>query len=61
MTELRQRIESELRNNILPSWIEHTTDEEYGGFYGALTNDLIVNNDAPRSAMLTARIIRRIP
>jgi mannobiose 2-epimerase len=57
MTNLRQRIETELRGNILPFWIEHTLDEEYGGFYGALTNDLVVNNDAPRSAVLTARIL----
>jgi mannobiose 2-epimerase len=57
MTDLRQRIEAELRGNILPFWITHTPDEEHGGFYGALTNDLVVNNDAPRSAVLTARIL----
>jgi mannobiose 2-epimerase len=57
MTDLRQRIEAELRGNILPFWIAHTRDEEQGGFYGALTNDLVVNNDVPRSAVLTARIL----
>jgi phosphoglucosamine mutase len=57
MTDLRQRIEAELRGNILPFWITYTLDEEHGGFYGALTNDLVVHNDAPRSAVLTARIL----
>jgi mannobiose 2-epimerase len=57
MSDLRQRIEAELRGNILPFWIEHTPDKEQGGFYGALTNDLVVHNDTPRSAVLTARIL----
>ncbi len=57
MTDLRQRITAELRDNILPFWIEHTPDEEHGGFYGALSNDLVVNNNAPRTAVLTARIL----
>jgi mannobiose 2-epimerase len=57
MNDLRQRIEHELRGNLLPFWIEHTRDEEHGGFYGGLTNDLIVDNDQPRSAVLCARIL----
>lgn len=57
MNDLRQRIEQELRGNILPFWIEHTCDEENGGFYGGLSNDLIVDNDQPRSAVLCARIL----
>jgi mannobiose 2-epimerase len=57
MTELRQRIETELRGNILPFWITHTPDEKNGGFYGALTNDLVVHNEVPRTAVLTARIL----
>lgn len=55
MTDLRQCIEAELRGNILPFWIKHTPDKEQGGFYGALSNELVVNNDAPRTAVLTAR------
>jgi mannobiose 2-epimerase len=57
MTDLRQRIAAELRGNILPFWISHTLDEEHGGFYGALSNELIIDNDQPRSAVLTARIL----
>jgi mannobiose 2-epimerase len=57
MNDLRQRIEHELRGNLLPFWIEHTRDEEHGGFYGGLSNDLIIDNDQPRSAVLCARIL----
>ena len=52
-----QRIRHELAGNILPFWIHHTVDEANGGFYGALTNDLQVRNDVPRSAVLCARML----
>jgi mannobiose 2-epimerase len=52
-----QRIERELRGNILPFWIAHTVDAQNGGFYGALSNDLRVLNDVPRSAVLCARVL----
>ncbi len=55
--DLRRRIEAELTGNILPFWIAHTPDEANGGFYGALTNDLQILNDVPRSAVLCARIL----
>jgi cellobiose epimerase len=57
MDDFAQRIERELSQNILPFWLEHTLDEEHGGFYGALSNDLRVDNDVPRSAVLYARIL----
>ncbi len=52
-----QRIEAELRDNILRFWSEKTLDRENGGFYGAMTNDLRVDNSVPRTAVLTARIL----
>jgi mannobiose 2-epimerase len=52
-----QRAETELRENILPFWIAHTVDQERGGFYGEITNELIVREDAPRGALLTSRIL----
>lgn len=55
--ELRGRIESELTQNILPFWIQHTVDHENGGFYGALTNDLQILNDVPRASVVCARIL----
>lgn len=55
--DLRQQIEQELTGNILPFWMNHVVDKVNGGFYGAVTNDLQVHNDVPRSATLCARIL----
>src|SRR5450759_1494702 len=55
--ELKERIQKELTENILPFWIKYTVDPVNGGFYGALTNDLTVHNEEPRSAILCARIL----
>lgn len=54
---LAARMERELRENILPFWLNHTVDHANGGFYGALTNDLQVINEAPRSLVLTSRML----
>ncbi|HOU11883.1 MAG TPA: AGE family epimerase/isomerase [Anaerolineae bacterium] len=51
------KAETELRENILPFWIAHTVDKERGGFYGELSNTLDVDKDAPRGALLSARIL----
>ena len=56
-TEFRQQLEKELTGNILPFWMDHTVDRVNGGFYGALTNDLTIHNEEPRSAILCARIL----
>ncbi len=51
------KAETELRENILPFWIEHTVDQERGGFYGEISNTLVVDKDAPRGALLSSRIL----
>lgn len=51
------RIETDLRQNILPFWLEHTVDRECGAFFGSLTNDLAVDRSADRGALLTCRIL----
>ena len=56
-TQLKQQVYTELTGNILPFWMNHTVDKVNGGFYGALDNDLTVHNEAPRSAILCARIL----
>ncbi len=56
-SNFRQRLEKELTGNILPFWITHAVDKANGGFYGAVTNDLQVLNETPRSAILCARIL----
>jgi len=52
-----RRIEAELRGNILPFWMRHAIDRERGGFYGEISNDLRMDRDAPRGALLTSRIL----
>jgi mannobiose 2-epimerase len=51
------RVEAELKNDILPFWLQHTRDRQRGGFYGEISNDLAVKKDAPRGALLTSRIL----
>lgn len=54
---LKERIQNELTGNILPFWMNHTVDRVNGGFYGAVSNDLTIHNEEPRSAILCARIL----
>ena len=55
--DFRRQLKEELTGNILPFWINHSVDRLNGGFYGALTNDLEIHNEVPRSAILCARIL----
>lgn len=57
LTDYAARIESDLRDNILPFWIRHVVDRERGAFFGSLTNDLVVDRDAERGALLSCRIL----
>ena len=52
-----ERAEAELLGNILPFWIAHTVDHQRGGFFGEITDDLVVVDDAPKGALLTSRIL----
>jgi len=54
---LRQQVETELRTNILPFWLEHAVDEQYGGFRGQISNDLTTDPLAPKGLILNARIL----
>jgi mannobiose 2-epimerase len=56
-TDFRLQIQQELTGNILPFWIKHAVDKINGGFYGALTDNLIIHNEVPRSAIVCARIL----
>jgi len=55
--ELRRQFEEELTRNILPFWMTHAVDETHGGLHGAVTNDLRVDDDVPRSSVLCARVL----
>ncbi|MDF1514699.1 MAG: AGE family epimerase/isomerase [Anaerolineae bacterium] len=52
-----KRIEAELLNNILPFWINNTVDKENGGFYGEVSNHLVVNTGATKGSLLNSRIL----
>lgn len=55
--ELRQKMEAELRNNILPFWLKHAVDEEFGGFRGRIKHDLTVDARAPKGLILNTQIL----
>jgi len=57
LQDLRQRVETELRTNILPFWLEHAIDEQYGGFRGQIANDLTIDPFAHKGLILNARIL----
>ncbi|MGO8788821.1 MAG: AGE family epimerase/isomerase [Terriglobia bacterium] len=57
MQNFRQRVETELRSNILPFWLKHAVDEQYGGFRGQMSNDLTIDPLAPKGLILNARIL----
>ena len=51
------RIETDLRRNILPFWMENAVNPADGTFFGALTNNLVPDPSAERGALLTSRIL----
>lgn len=52
-----QRIEADLRLNILPFWIARVTNQAGGTFHGSLTNELALDRTVERGALLTSRIL----
>ena len=57
LRDFEQRLERELRQNILPFWMQHAVDRVRGTFHGEVANDLTVNPAAPRGSLLTSRIL----
>ena len=55
--ELKQALHTEL-SNILHYWMKYTRDEDNGGFYGRLDNNNTVDREAPKGAVLNARILK---
>jgi len=56
LLRFREAVEEE-RERILSFWPDNTIDEENGGFFGEMTNDLIVNEKAPKGLILNTRIL----
>ena len=57
MQPLRERVERELRSDILPFWLKYSIDDQFGGFRGQITNDLKVDPHAHKGLILNARIL----
>jgi cellobiose epimerase len=55
--DLKTRAEKELRLNILPFWLKYTIDEEFGGFRGRISNNLVIDAKADKGLILNARIL----
>ncbi len=53
----RSQIETELKTNILPFWAYKALDEENGGYYGLILNDLVVDSRALKGSVLCSRIL----
>jgi mannobiose 2-epimerase len=51
------RIESELRDNILPFWMERAVDRVGGGFFGKIDCDGRVDRASPRASVVNSRIL----
>lgn len=54
---LYQEVQQELTGNILPFWTARTPDPKYGGFVGRVGPDGNPDPEAPRGAILNARIL----
>jgi cellobiose epimerase len=52
----KKELEQEL-GSILRYWMEHTPDEEQGGFYGRIDGENNVHPDAPKGVVLNGRIL----
>ncbi len=52
----RKELQQELED-ILAYWINNVVDEKRGGFFGAVSNDNVVNPLAPKGVVLNSRIL----
>ncbi len=57
MGSMRERVERELREDILPFWLKNAVDVQYGGFRGQIANDLTMDGLADKGLILNARIL----
>ncbi len=57
MDLLRERVERELLQDILPFWLKHAVDHQFGGFRGQIANDLTFDPLAHKGLILNSRIL----
>lgn len=54
---LRKELFSELTRGMLPYWRRHAVDKAHGGFVGLIDGDNVAQENAPKGAVLNARIL----
>ncbi|GAB4247044.1 MAG: cellobiose 2-epimerase [Acidobacteriota bacterium] len=54
---LRAGAERELRENILPYWVQHSVDREQGGFWGRIDGANRIDRRADKGVVLNTRIL----
>lgn len=57
VAQLKTEVNEILKENILPYWMNNLIDTENGGFLGRITGEEITKRDAPKGAVLNARIL----
>ncbi|MCM3870701.1 MAG: AGE family epimerase/isomerase [Pyrinomonadaceae bacterium] len=57
ISEFKNQIAEEWRDNIAPFWLRYAPDEKHGGFHGWITNDLKIDKQAEKGIILNARIL----
>ncbi|ACL77296.1 AGE family epimerase/isomerase [Ruminiclostridium cellulolyticum] len=57
INKLVNELETELRNDILPFWINNAVDTDNRGFYGLISSDLTIDKTHAKAAVLNARIL----
>lgn len=55
--QLRLSAQQLLETNILPFWAQRMVDDTHGGFYGRIDGHNQLHPDAPKGAVLNARIL----
>ena len=55
--QFSQAVRNELENNLVPFWLERSTDREYGGFTGQMSNDGTIDSRAHKGLILNARLL----
>lgn len=56
MNNFSKSLKTELTENILPFWMDNMVDPR-GGFYGRMDGKCVLEADAPKGAILNARIL----
>ena len=57
INSFKKELEEELKENILPFWINKMQDYGNGGFYGCINGKGDVIENAPKGSVLNSRIL----